>query len=217
MRSFIVCACLLTFALPATADDLYPPPWRDQPNTTWEAWWFGNDPDANPIPADNLLNPYGQPSIDDAYFASHEWFDTWEGRQGVYNFFWRFYIDLPNVPEPNEFKEIYVQWTYYVDATDPYYYGGPPNLVVDEPGSPYVNEVSLEMQLPLESTDNGTWWYERWHIFIWPNPEFESLYVDALNDYDELFFDQIIVDTRCIPEPASLLLLGVAGVLLRRR
>jgi hypothetical protein len=217
MRFILASVFLLIFALPAAADDLYPPPWRCTGGTTWEAWTFDNAPTGNPIPPSDYINPNGVPSIDDPYYSSREWFDTWEGRQGVYDFFWYFYIDLPNVPPPNDFKEIYVQWTYYVDNTDPYYYGGPPNLTVSEPGPPSTNQVTREMQFPLETTANGTWWYERWHIFIWPNPEFESFYVRALNGYDELFFDQIIIDTRCIPEPASLLLLGLAGVLMRRR
>jgi len=216
MRVVLASLLLFLLALPAAADDLYPPPWRDMANTTWQSWTFDNAVTGQFVAPESSHNPYGAPTINDSYPNSREWLATHEGRQGVYDFFWYFFIDLPNVPLPNEYKEIYVQWTYYVDNEDPYYFGGPPRLEVALPSTPYTNQVTRETQLQLESTDNGTWWYERWQIFIWPNPEFESLYVRALNDYDELFFDQIIIDTRCIPEPASVLL-ALTALLLRRR
>ena len=44
-------------AVPALGEDIYPPPWRLGPNTTWAIWEFLT-PDPNPLP-DAFENIYG--------------------------------------------------------------------------------------------------------------------------------------------------------------
>jgi hypothetical protein len=52
-------------------------------------------------------------------------------------------------------------------------------------------------------------------IQIWPNPSWEEVHFTVLGIGARL--DYIHVDTICIPEPATLLLLGFGAVMLRRK
>ena len=47
---------------------------------------------------------------------------------------------------------------------------------------------------------------------IEPNPAFEIVRIDGA-----VMVDEIVIDTICIPEPASLALLGLGGLALMRR
>jgi hypothetical protein len=51
-------------------------------------------------------------------------------------------------------------------------------------------------------------------IQIWPNPAWEEIHFRVLGIGARL--DYIHVDTACIPEPATVLLLGIGGLILRK-
>ncbi|MHC4646467.1 MAG: PEP-CTERM sorting domain-containing protein [Planctomycetota bacterium] len=63
---------------------------------------------------------------------------------------------------------------------------------------------------------DGDYWNITYHIILEPNPASETIWVQPRDC--TLYIDEIVVDTICTPEPGTLLLLGLGGmVLLRRR
>ena len=62
----------------------------------------------------------------------------------------------------------------------------------------------------------GDYYYHAtYDIMIEPNPLDETIFIQPR--FCTLYVDEIVVDTICVPEPAGLLLLAVAGLLVRRR
>lgn len=212
-KALLLAVALSVIGSAALADDLNPPPWdRQDPAATFQHWTFDTQPvDMAAIPPDIDENQFGDPLIIDSYSTSSEWLESYQGRQGVWHAYWDFWIDLPNDPEPRPLKDIYVQFTYFYNDPTGWDNGRP---IIDDVFIPEgVFNIGLVDEFQLE----GDWWYSRWHIEIEPNVDFESLHVIADDGYSELIFDQIVVDTICIPEPAGMLLLGFAGLFIRRR
>lgn len=213
MKTLLVACAAACLAAPAVlADDLFPPPWRGDPGTTFQHWTFDAPPlDPYMIPPDFNGNPFGEPYIVDSWGGSGYWYDQFEGRQGVEHFWWDFWIDLPNDPTPRDWKDILIQFTYYED--DP---------VTWDHGTPVIDDVFIpagwyDAWMLQEFSLGGGWYYSQWYIHIEPNPDFESIHIIASDGFSELTFDQIVIDTICIPTPASLGLLGLGGLLAVRR
>lgn len=215
MKKLLLIAAAVALLTPAAlAHDLNPPPWRGDPGSTFQHWTF-DAPPPNPaqIAPEIEGNPFGDPVIYDEYDTSSEWLPGEGAHEGLYHFYWDFYIDLPNDPTPRPAKDIVIQFTYYYDGTTGWDNGRPVPSVY-WPEAPHTNSVAVVQEYPLPEAN---WWYSEWAIHIEPNPDFESIYVVADDDYSELIFDQIVVDTRCYPEPTTLALLGFGALAIIRR
>jgi len=212
MRRVMSMLVVLLLAVPALAEDLYPPPWRGQPGTTFQHWMFSQpgSPPGTYWP-ELVNNPFGTPSIVDPWEPRppYGWFSEWAGMQGVLVPYWELTTEIMNYPEPLPWKDIYVQVTWY-DGIGP----GGWDCIQPMPyycGTYQFTEVSTT---PLF----GDWYHSVFTYRVEPNPPWECIEFWPYPDpYGYIAVDQIVIDTWCVPEPASLLLMAVAGVLVRRR
>lgn len=203
-------AAFLLFAPAAVADYLNPPPWTDPGYVTYQGWEF----ETNLLPT-TVNNPFGAPTMTSDY-GSEMRIPSFEGRDGVmyfdgWNDDW-IYIDVPNADNMNPRKEIWMQIVYFAWDGFPgldYYIDGWGNETTGFAGQGIEPTV-------LQSTANGAWVYEAVHWYIEPNPEGETITL-ASSFYEDMYIDQIHIDTICFPEPASLSLLLLGGLAVLRR
>lgn len=217
MRSSVRCLGILLalcFAMGsvAIAHDLYPPDWRDSEGATFQHWTFSTD--ANPAAPEVERNSYGDPTatitVGDLGIG---WVDvdipSYGSMSGVWDLGISGTIDLyiPNRPTPGPYKDVWVQVTYLVEPF----------------GQPEVNVVGAELicepesQVVEELPGFGQWIcaVSKWRIY--PNPDSEIVQITA-GGFGSVI-DQIVVDTKCVPEPSALvsLLAGAVGMLISRR
>lgn len=200
----LLCFTVSLIAAMASAHDLFPPQWRGLPGTTYQEWTFDDADD--PASPEVIDNPYGS-AIADITVGS---FGTgwWEQLPGVgdQTGYWdlgegNIIIDIDNTDVPNPFKEIWIQVTYYKDIN-----AAP---IVDVPGGVFL---SSQLEVPVEHVPTGGDWVLDQYIFrIYPNPRHEQIVILADPMWMSVI-DQIVVDTFCVPEPATIGLLIFGGL-----
>jgi hypothetical protein len=195
------------------ATDVLPPAWRGQANTTLQAWSF--DTAANPAVLTLDENIYGTPSatihVTDTGFPQETFWKATNGNGHVG--VWRIHgsdyllLDLPNTPttDPSSSKEIWLQITYSAGTDEA------------EDVKPEIQTLPSYASLELiQSTVVDSLYYrDVYRIRLVPNPTEERIAI--LPRYSNVYIDEIVVDTICIPEPATMLILGLGAVLLRKR
>ncbi len=182
VRKLAALAVLLGVVAPAVADDLYPPDWRGNPGTTFQHWEFSEIWPLEWVPEIDE-NPYGEPWIDTP-FGMEQWLDEWHGRAGIlYAPNTELYIHLPNVPEPNDWKIVYIQITWW--HTDSGFM--PPQFVMTDPPGELVSEEFYGLE--------ENWHHSVFEIWIPGNPDFETVTL-----WTDHYIDQIVVDTYCFSE-----------------
>ena len=212
--AFLIVTVVVSTASATIVNDTGPS-WRGDDNTTYQAWGFDND--NNPADLDIDLNPYGDPTAEvigvdppygppDFVAPNTYWKDTDNGHQGL----WRIYGDsslrlyLPNNPVTNDYKEIWLQLTYYASGET----GAMPEFFV------FPENAALNLISKIQ-VDEHYYYHAIWQIIIEPNPDEEWV---TLQPRDcTLYIDEVVVDTICIPEPATLCLLGLGGLCLLRK
>jgi len=209
--STALCLCI---AAAASGHDILGPDWRgDLPEyMTYQEWRFDNVDD--PADPEVITNPFGGASADITRgFLSEGWFDTLGG-YGTQTGFWdiggqggSIVIDIDNGPDLNLYKEIWVQVTYWDDIQQA--------PVVEVPGGCLVDYRPGHL---IEDVDTGgDWLLDVWVFRMTPNPCHEQVIITSNPDWGSVI-DQVVIDTWCVPEPAtmSLVALGALATLLSR-
>jgi len=211
----VFCAGLL--AAPALADDWLPPPWRNEVSTTLQWWHFGDSrqldiPPDEPGPLDE-----GPPYVT-GYLPSTkiieifpdpthpEWFETdplGSARQGIWALSGWIDVIVDNHNHPNDEKWIWVQVTWA--KIDPA--GTAQPAFVNISPSPSEGPTFVDEYV----------WCANWQttVYEWKldwNPPDELFRLQG-----DIFVDQLVVDTWCLPEPATLSLLALGAMALIRR
>ena len=197
----------------ALADDLVAPPWRGDPGSTYQEWDFLTNSD--PAAPEVDLNTYGTASADislgplaSGYWATYP--PIVGGRIGVWDIATGdITLTIPNtdLTGPATWKEIWVQVTYYQDITT--------IPVVEVVGGSFLGGQTITSEV-IPAWGSYVVTQSMWRIE--PNPTIEEIIISGDPVFGSMI-DQIVVDTICIPEPATLSLLALGGlaVLVRRR
>ncbi len=198
-------------ALPALADDIQPPSWRGEWSTTSQIWEF-DDP---ALPGWPILPDGPAPGGNDPLPSTHVVISLFEdyietdpsgsGRYGIWPLSGYIDVVVDNHQPPNEFKWVWVQLTWSElepgSGAEPFLFNlWPAPLLGDGP-----RIVATE--------DLGFGWYETtYEWFLRPNPPDEYFTIGG-----DIYVDELVIDTWCIPEPATLSLLALGGLALLRK
>ena len=200
--SILICAllCSVSLALPS------PNVWWDRadPGAAYAEWGF--DTGDNPALPENYDTPGGDPpeaaiTVTGDVYGTAGWYESFLGRDGVWHGdLTEISLTMSNYPQPNEFKEIWVEVGFRGFLID---------YSIDDPltGVTYLGQ-------DVEFLPDG------WKILnigwqIVPNPPSETIYMMFEDSGADI--DYVTVDTICIPEPLSIFLLGLGALALRRR
>lgn len=208
MKRLALSSALILVCSWAVADDLVPPPWqRGMPNSTYQEWDF---PDGQLQPANpGYINPNGVPiQIPGGTTGPTAWQPTFAGRTGV----WcigpngELVFMIPNNPVPENEKHIWAQITWFVAPGDP--------SVTVVPFGPPAGQART-----VGTIDLAEGWHHSTFEFILPEqPEVEFFHIVNHLPDTNVYIDQVVIDTLCVPEPASMAAVALGlGALIRRR
>ena len=221
--SLSVVILFLSMTQATLADDVNPPIWRGQESTTSQVWEFNYDSDPNSYEryyAPDRPAPGGLPPLPDTHATVFPGDPEWmpiddihnSGRIGIWGLSGWIDVFVNNYDDPNEFKWVWVQLTWASD------------VVGETPSPTFINMApAADLAWPVTLTDQIDWgdgWFTstyQWRIY--PNPVdevFTISYFDA-NNRAAIIVDQLVIDTWCVPEPATLGLFLVGGLALLRR
>lgn len=193
----------------AFAGDDFPPPWRGTPDSTWQIWRFQNP--TNPFP-DDWNNPYGVPQIlpepGNIWLPGPPELPSYTGGVICIPAGGSLSFAIPNDIEPTMQKEIYFQIKYFSPGTVPSPSGTDAAGNQAQPHGPTY--TPSPGHVPGQSYWAGG--------LLFPScTGGETITFTNLNPQQPMYIDQVVIDTRCIPTPASLALLGLAGLTVLRR
>jgi hypothetical protein len=205
VRVSVITFMVILSAVVADAGVYSGPSWRGDPNTTFEQWSFG-DSGTSPSPDAGFTNPYGPPQtwiVNNAVWGngpidSH--IGVWQLGTGEIDIF------IPNNLAAQPRKDIWVELVWKgINLT---FRPEQPMLGI------YPDGGYTQLNTMREDTSLGSGWTSSvFKINVWPNPPSEWITIGG-----DIYVDQVVIDTRCIPEPATFgLLIGGALMAIRRR
>jgi hypothetical protein len=184
------------------------PSWRTDspglPPTTYQMWTF--DTPINPAVPTISNNAYGTAIADVTVSGTVHtdppgWYDTYLGRSGVWHGDMAdVVLTIPNQPIPNRYKEVWVEV-----GCRGIFIGGDVML-------PQAGVTSLGWS--LVSAGQG-WETLVFGFRIEPNPDLEVIHFLLKDSGADI--DYITVDTICAPEPITLALFALGGLLIRKK
>ena len=185
----------VSLPLCATAFASVVPTWRGDDGSTWQQWDFSSN-STSPSP-DAGSNPYGDPILTVNPIGG--WI---ENPPGAWPLSGEIDIFIPNRPETAERKEIWLQLLWQAGS----------NQTPTLPDEPWVAVTPFSStHMSRQDTVLDGWTQSLFEITIWPNPPYEWITVKG-----DIIVDQLIIDTICIPEPATIFLLGMGGLMTLR-
>ncbi len=170
---------------------------------TTQVWLFSND-DTTPAP-DVVSNPYGNPELVVKPFAP--WIPFIDGRDGVWPLSGKIDAYIPNRPEICWWKDIVIQLTWKPAGLTDAFWDDKPNVGV----VPGVDPYTLYMESTTTALGDG-WMSSLYEIRLFPNPPWETIGIEG-----DILVDQLAINTECIPEPATICLLGLGALALLRK
>lgn len=204
-RRVVVALAVLSMAV-ADAGVYAGPGWRGGANTSFQQWSFG-DSGTSPSPDGGFPpNQYGTPEtwiVNGAAWnagpidSSHS--GVWQLGTGEID------IYIPNDTVAQFQKDIWVELLWKgINST---FRPEQPMLGI------YPDGGYTQLNSTREDTSVGSGWTSSvFKISIWPNPPSEWITIGG-----DIYVDQVVIDTRCIPEPATFgLLIGGAFMAIRR-
>ncbi len=207
MKKFTI---LLMLVIPCTAfavlSDLNPPDWRTDPppnsQTTFQGWSFSNP--GNPAAPEQADNQFGASDVD---ISGGIWLQSYNGSEGV----WRitqngdFDIHIPNTSsnEPESRKEVWLQIIYADPA------GSGFNIPI------ITNPLYYELTKISSQNISNNYLLDTYLIKFAPNPTEENIKILSIDS--TMYVDEIVIDTICIPEPATIFILGLGSLIFIRK
>lgn len=231
MRWKAVLAAVVMVAMGGEAfgHDLNPPPWWGpdswtDPSQTFQGWDFLTesptgfyDPDFGSnlngfLPLEHIpVSPPNEPWLAELDPGVTDPFDPriagiTDLGIGVVPLSGELIIPINNWPTPNPEKKVWIQVTWASMGT-----GGTPLVGIED-----LQPTGTYLTTPVSVVDTialtPTWNYSIYEFSIFPNPEFEIVRISG-----SVYVDQIVVDTWCVPEPATGAVLAACGLLLLAR
>ncbi len=219
--SISLVAILLVGTSAAWADDINPAPWRGEWSTTFQYWQFetpdtgassgGLTPDG---PGPLIEGQNGDPYTDSGYLPSTRlWvypFSDWididldSGRYGIWPLSGYIDVVVDNHDPVNPEKLLWVQLTWRPTP-------GTTGVPIIQPDT-QVGFTSTPVRIEDEQSAADGWTTTTYAWEIHPNPMDEWFTISG-----DIDVDQLVIDTWCIPEPATLSLLVLGGLMMLRR
>lgn len=235
MRKLVLCAmAVVLLGQAALADDYFDPWWQGHQDNWVHAEWNTWPGFPGPMAPDTASRGTGEFNTgwDPYASACGEYVSSLDqGRTSVILMdTWKtsdhhsITVTLPNFIEPNPAKDVFIQITYWKEDNNPALpfeiWNVWTGTMVGPPPEPLGEPTMSLVPTPTLTHDHGNGWFTTaYMLHLNPNPTWETVNMvfDRNSTSRYLGVDQVVVDTYCFPEPATLALLACGGVAIVRR